>query len=71
MFRRRTPPDVSQIVPRGLLKRLKPDEIVPNRDNPRHLFDPEPLHDLKDNIREHGVLVPITVYQPRGQLKYN
>lgn len=41
-----------------------------SEDNPRRLFDPEPLKDLKDNIRIHGVLVPITVYQLKGQEKY-
>src|SRR5438552_4080747 len=59
------------VVPTGLLKLLKPEEIVRSRDNPRHLFDPEPLEALKKNIREHGVLVPITVYQTRGQAKFH
>ena len=34
------------------------------------LFDPEPLKDLKENIRLHGVLVPITVFQLPGQKKF-
>jgi hypothetical protein len=34
------------------------------------LFDPQPLKELRDNIRLHGVLVPITVYQIRGQANY-
>ena len=51
--------------------RLKVGDIKPSSNNPRGLFDPEPLHDLKDSIRLHGVLVPITVYQPKGQTKYS
>ncbi len=62
--------DVSQVVPRGILKKLKPEEIKPSRSNPRQLFDPIPLKDLKENIRQHGVLVPITVYEVKGQKKY-
>jgi ParB family transcriptional regulator, chromosome partitioning protein len=57
-------------IPQGVLEHLRPDQLKPNPQNPRHLFDPGPLHDLKENIRTHGVLVPITVYQVRGQDKY-
>ncbi len=38
---------------------------------PRHLFDPNELDELKKNIAEHGVLVPIIVYQARGQSKFS
>ncbi len=58
---------IQPIVPSGRLLKLKPDKIKPSRNNPRLLFDPNPLKDLKENIREHGVLVPITVYQLKGQ----
>jgi ParB family transcriptional regulator, chromosome partitioning protein len=58
------------VVPKGILKRLAPDDIARSEDNPRRLFDPGPLKDLKENIRTHGVLVPITVYQAKGQQKY-
>jgi ParB-like chromosome segregation protein Spo0J len=34
-------------------------------------FDPPQLLELKKNIAEHGVLVPITVYQPKGQAKFS
>jgi len=64
------PEPTLQVVPTGRLKKLKPDDIVRSEDNPRRLFDPEPLKDLKDNIKTHGVLVPITVYQLKGQEKY-
>src|SRR5574341_622964 len=63
--------EVAQVVPSGELKRLKPEEIIPSKSNPRHLFDRPELDDLKKNIRQHGVLVPITVYQPKGQKKYS
>ena len=38
---------------------------------PRQLFDLDPLLELKKNIGEHGVLVPITVYQAKGQTKFS
>jgi ParB/RepB/Spo0J family partition protein len=58
------------VVPIGTLKQLAVDEVVPSRNNPRLLFDPEPLEDLRDSIRDKGVLVPITVYPLKGQDKY-
>lgn len=58
-----------KVVPRGVLQDLLPEQIVPSKNNPRLLFDPEPLNDLRNNIRQHGVLVPITVYPLKGQEK--
>lgn len=63
--------EVAHVVPSGELKRLKPEEIIRSKTNPRHLFDPLQLDDLKNSIRQHGVLVPITVYRPKGQKKYS
>jgi ParB/RepB/Spo0J family partition protein len=63
--------EVAQVVPSGELKRLKPEEIIPSKTNPRHLFDRPELDELKNSIRQHGVLVPITVYRPKGQKKYS
>ncbi len=63
--------EVAQVIPSSELKRLKPGEIIPSKSNPRHLFDRPELDDLKNSIRQHGVLVPITVYQPKGQKKYS
>ncbi len=60
-----------QVVPSGQLRRLGADEIKPSTNNPRLLFDPQQLLELKKNIGEHGVLVPITVFQPKGQIKYS
>lgn len=63
-------PDTSSNIPAGLLRQLKVSDIKPSSDNPRQLFDPEPLSELRASIKQHGVLVPITVYQPKGQSKY-
>ena len=62
-------PDVPQLIPRGSLRHLNTDEIKPSANNPRLLFDPEQLQELKNNISQHGVLVPVTVYQVKGQSK--
>jgi ParB family transcriptional regulator, chromosome partitioning protein len=59
------------VVPAGTLRRLSPDEIKPSANNPRYLFDEAPLQELKKNIAAHGVLVPITVYQAKGQTKFS
>ena len=59
------------VVPTGLLKQLQVSDIKPSRNNPRQLFDPTPLAELKESIRQHGVLVPITVYKLAGQQKYS
>jgi ParB/RepB/Spo0J family partition protein len=61
---------VASVVPQGLLRKLRVAEIKPSATNPRHLFDRAPLNELKENIRQHGVLVPITVYELKGQKKY-
>src|ERR1022692_3074055 len=64
-------PAIPQVIPAGHLRHLAPDEIKPSSNNPRHLFDPDQLLELKKNIGEHGVLVPITVYQAKGQAKFS
>lgn len=66
-----TQPAVPQIVPTGHLRHLTIREVIPSNNNPRHLFDPDQLLELKKNIGEHGVLVPITVYQAKGQAKFS
>lgn len=58
------------VVPRGTLRLLKVSDIKPSATNPRRLFDKLPISALKENIRVHGVLVPITVYELTGQKKY-
>ena len=64
-------PAVPQVVPAGELRHLAPEEIKPSSNNPRHLFDADQLLELKKNIAEHGVLVPITVFQAKGQSKFS
>ena len=49
---------------------MKVSDIKPSTNNPRYLFDPAPLIELKENIRHHGVLVPITVFAIKGQQKF-
>jgi ParB family chromosome partitioning protein len=66
-----TQPGISPVVPTGTLRHLTPEEIKPSANNPRLLFDPVQLQELKKNIGEHGVLVPITVYQAKGQAKFS
>jgi ParB/RepB/Spo0J family partition protein len=59
-----------KVVPSGVLRHLTIKEIQPSRNNPRVLFDSAPLAELRANIKEHGVLVPITVYPLKGQKKF-
>jgi ParB family chromosome partitioning protein len=68
---RPTQPSVPQVVPTGRLRHLTTSEVIPSSNNPRHLFDPDQLLELKKNISEHGVLVPITVYQAKGSEKFS
>lgn len=40
---------------------IAPDQILPSADQPRTLFDPQPLQELADSIAAHGVLQPLVV----------
>lgn len=62
---------VPEVVSTGILRHLKPDEVKPSPGNPRRLFDRPELDRLKKSIREKGVLVPLIVYQPKGQTKFS
>lgn len=64
--KRRTSP----VIPKGDLFHLRVTDLRPSPHNPRTLFDPKPLAALKASIREHGVLVPLTVYRLHGQERY-
>jgi len=66
-----THPEIAPVVPSGQLRRLSVEDIKPSTNNPRMLFDKPLLDELRKNIAEHGVLVPITVYQPKGQTKFS
>ncbi|MFL5769838.1 MAG: ParB/RepB/Spo0J family partition protein [Chloroflexota bacterium] len=48
---------------------LPVDNIEPNPNQPRMVFDAEALHELSASIREHGVLQPILV-RPLGANRY-
>lgn len=50
----------------GTLMTLRIGEIEPNKDQPRDLFEPQPLQELADSIRENGLLQPIVVRQTEG-----
>ena len=54
----------------GTLETLRIDQLKASPNNPRRLFDPEPLAALKASIQTHGVLVPLTVFKLPGQEKY-
>lgn len=41
--------------------KLPIDEIEPNREQPRKSFEAEPLTELSESIKEHGVLQPLLV----------
>ncbi len=62
--------NTERIIPTGSLVVLRHKDIVPSPNNPRVLFDPEPLRDLRENIRQYGVLVPITVFRLPGSEKF-
>ena len=42
---------------------LKLDDIIPNRFQPREIFDESALNELADSIKQHGVIQPIVVRQ--------
>lgn len=50
-----------QEVPGATLTRLRVDDIVPNRVQPRTEFDEEALEELTHSVREFGVFQPIVV----------
>lgn len=45
------------------LQNIRVDEISPNPHNPRLIFEPRELDDLKSSISKVGILVPLTVYR--------
>jgi len=52
---------VPEVNPNESMRELLLDEIVPNKNQPRKLFDDSKLQDLIDSIKEKGVLQPIVV----------
>lgn len=45
------------------LQNIKVDEVSPNPHNPRLIFEPRELDELKNSIAKVGILVPLTVYK--------
>lgn len=45
------------------LKEIRVSEIAPNPYNPRLIFEPNELNELKSSISKVGILVPLTVYE--------
>ena len=43
------------------IRLLPVDKIAPNPRQPRRRFEEQPLRELADSIRQHGVLQPLTV----------
>lgn len=62
--------EAEHAIPTGQLVHLRVTDFRASPENPRTLFDAKPLADLKASIREHGVLVPLTVYKLPGQQRY-
>ena len=50
----------------GVVLMLSPDEILPNRYQPRREFDARELQGLAGSIRENGILQPLTVRRSQG-----
>ena len=44
---------------------LKIEDIIPNKFQPREIFDETGLDELSDSIKEHGVIQPVIV-RPMG-----
>lgn len=58
------------VVETGTQLSLSTQQIKTNPLNPRRLFDEAPMIELKESIKEHGILVPLTVYLPAGSDRY-
>ena len=54
-------PVVEETVSEELVKKLKINEIEPNKGQARKIFDDEALEDLATSIKEYGVIQPIVV----------
>ena len=54
----------------GRLTYISPTDIEKNPQNPRLLFEPEPMMILRKSISEVGILVPLLVYQRASDQKY-
>ena len=53
----------NSIIENKTLFNIRTSDISPNPFNPRLIFDPEDLNELKKSIHKVGILVPVTVYK--------
>jgi ParB family transcriptional regulator, chromosome partitioning protein len=44
------------------VKNVPTDALKPNPHNPRMLFDPKPMKELRESIEKVGILIPLAVY---------
>ncbi len=62
------PPAARETVdPRGKIHQVSLASIVPSGLQPRKDFAPEPLQELVDSIRQHGIIQPLIVRQVGGR----
>lgn len=59
-------PTASQDSRVSQLRELRIDDVQPNPDQPRRMFDETALDEMAASIKEHGVLQPIVVVQKAG-----
>ena len=53
-----------------LVQKIDLNKIIPNRYQPRRIFDEEKLQELASSIKEHGLTQPIVVVYDAGMDKY-
>jgi ParB family transcriptional regulator, chromosome partitioning protein len=63
----RPPPAREAVDPRDKIHQISLDSIVPSGLQPRKDFAPEPLQELVDSIRQHGIIQPLIVRQVGGR----
>ena len=59
--------DVDMEEPGGTARMVPIDEIAPNPEQPRTVFEPTALEELSASIDKHGVLIPLVVRQEEGK----
>lgn len=62
--------EVAQQMPGVSVSKIDVSKIVPNRFQPRRVFDEERLQELAQSIKEHGLTQPIVVVYDAGLDKY-
>jgi ParB family chromosome partitioning protein len=59
--------DVAQVPAGASLRSLPIEQIAPNPDQPRKLFEPALLRELADSVKRHGILQPVVVTPHPGE----